>query len=170
MFDFLCPDGSPVLLLRLAHEGADVNTLAEGESGAPQQHVHGVQVEVGVRDDESVEVVGQGRHVQDNALVLDRHVDGLESALVVGLLVDAVKDSNQLLIVLDDLVQRGELVFDGRNFGLGEAQAVESLNREFGHQARLGREGKHIPELGGKNLLVGGQRLAISGLGALGLC
>jgi len=99
----LTPQWGPVLVRLLAHEGTNIFRLAESKSCHPQQHIHGVKMEVAVRDDKAGDVVFNRSHVE--GLAGDFNVEALLGALVPCLLVNGVDESNEFLEEVDDVVE-----------------------------------------------------------------
>ena len=150
----LTPERRPVLLLLLAHERADVLTLTQLETLTPQEHVHGVEVEVRVGNNECVEVVGQASHVKSGLARTNRDVAALVSGGVVLLLVNAVEHLHVALEEGDDLIQRLETRVQRRRVGLGKLEVFEGCDAELDEDHRLHAEGQHVTKCGIEDFLV----------------
>ena len=153
----LLPQRGPILLLLLAHERTDIHTLAQLEPCVPQEHVHGVEVEVRVGYNKAVEVVGKTSHVQRRLSRANGDIAALLGSIVVLLLIDALEDFLYALEELNDLVESLEVTSEIRNLNLGQLQEVKSCEGELGKKDRLHAEGQHVAKVGVENLLVRGK-------------
>lgn len=128
----LLPQRCPILLLLLAHERADIHTLAQLEPCVPQEHVHGIEVEVRVGYNKAVKVVGKSSHVQRRLSRANGDIAALLGSIIVLLLIDALEDFLYALKEFNDIVESLEVTSERRNINLGQLQEVKSCEGELG--------------------------------------
>src|SRR5690242_4664152 len=140
----LSPKNSPILLLLVAHEGADVDALSKLETSVPQDHVHSVEVEVRVRNNKAVEIIGETSHVQCRLASAKGDIAAFLCSIIVFLLIEAVEDLVRTLEEFNDFVKRLEAGVHGGRIGLGQLQEVKSRERELHQKNGLHTECHHV--------------------------
>lgn len=113
-----------------------------------------------VWDSEAVVEVGQASHLQ--CLACNTDFEALLGTLAECLLINSVKDSNELLEEVDDVVDRREgRGVHVRRRGRAKLVSVDSLKLEFGDEDGLHAEGKHVSNLSVQYVGARGQRAVL---------